>query len=558
MEGPVDCCDKRGTSIDPPLGTAAPMPGHSARADESRSASRRAEESKPLEAEVRMRGTCFSAIAVAYWVLGFAPLGVAFASEPVPAPVVEVVEDAIDPDEPDKDELPPVVPRPDFMRNKPYIPDLLLKDKREGRYVTFIPAIGWDAEEGFTLGGMAQIFNNGARDDPFFRTAPYRSKLFVGGVVTSEEILRLFTRLDIPYLRDSPYRFRIDAALEKNDVNNYFGLGDDGLDLVSPISPFEEYVEFDDYQDDLDRILDPTDPEYPTEGECEGAEGGPCTFTRYNKFMSRDIIAVVSLERDLLGGLLRPLLGLQVRYIDIDDYTGERVEPIGGGSKATSATTKLREDHDAGLIEGFDGGWDNYIKLGLAYDSRNFEPNPSRGIFAEVVAAFSSEILGSDYNYQRATFSASFFHDFLAERETVQQLIFATRGTYNMQFGNTPFFELARLGFSDYDRRGVGGFQTLRGYKLNRFVGRSAAVLSGEMRWFFAEKYLWGQHLKPGLAIFGEGGRSFDDVELHFRDWKGGFGVGFRLAWNLATLVSFDFGVSREDSIFYLELGTQF
>ena len=60
------------------------------------------------------------------------------------------------------------------------------------------------------------------------------------------------------------------------------------------------------------------------------------------------------------------------------------------------------------------------------------------------------------------------------------------------------------------------------------------------------------------MAIFSEGGRSFNDVELHFRDWKGGFGVGFRLAWNLATLVSFDFGVSREDSIFYLELGTQF
>jgi hypothetical protein len=488
------------------------------------------------------------------WTLGLIAPGAALAAEPTQAPTPGAAGDAIDPDEPEEDELPPLVPRPDFMRNKPYIPGMLLKDKREGCYVTFIPAIGWDAEEGFTLGGMAQIFNNGARDDPFFRTAPYRSKLFVGGVVTSEEILRLFARLDIPYLRDSPYRFRIDGILETNDVNNYFGLGDDGLDLVSPISPFEDFVEFEDYQDDLDRILDPDTP------ACrdEAVGGSPCTFTRYNKFMSKDIIAVVSLERDLLGGLLRPLLGFQVRYIDIDDYTGKSVEPIGGGSKATSARTKLREDYDDGLIEGFRGGWDNYIKLGLAYDSRDFEPNPGRGVFAEVVAAFSSEVLGSDYNYQRVTFSASFFHDFLAERKTVQQLIFATRAVYNMQFGNTPFFALSRVGFSDYDRRGVGGFPTLRGYKMNRFVGRSAVALSGEMRWFTTEKYLWGHHLKPGVAIFSEGGRSFDDVELHFRDWKGGFGVGFRLAWNLATLVSFDFGVSREDSIFYLELGTQF
>lgn len=499
-----------------------------------------------------MRGAHFPIVAATCWALALSAPGAAFASEAVPAPVIDVIEEAIDPEEPEDDGLPPLVPRPDFMRNKPYIPDLLLRDKREGRYIAGIPAIGWDAEEGFTLGAFVQFFNNGSRDDPFFRTAPYRSKLFVGGVVTTEKIVRLLGRLDIPYFRDSPYRFRIDGFFEKSDINNYFGLGDDGLDLVSPIFPFEEYVDIDDYQDDLDRILDPATP------SCQAVGGTACTYARYNKFRSKDFIAVASLERDLLGGLLRPLLGLQIRYIDVDDYTGERVEPIGGGTDATSARTKLREDYDNGVIEGFRGGWDNFLRLGLAYDSRNFEPNPGRGIYAEMVAALSSHILGSDYNYQRLTFSGSFFHDFLAERDTVQQLTFATRGVYNLQFGNTPFFALSRLGFSDHDRRGVGGFPTLRGYKMNRFVGRSAVALSGELRWFFASGYLWKQHLKPGFAIFSEGGRSFDDVDLHFRDWKGSFGAGFRLAWNLATLISFDFGVSRESRIFYLELGTQF
>jgi hypothetical protein len=497
-------------------------------------------------------GARFSAVAVGCLGLGLLVSESALAAEAVPVPIPEVVEDVIDPDEPEEDELPPLVPRPDFMRNKPYIPDLLLKDKREGRYVTGIPAIGWDAEEGFTLGGFAELYDNGSRDDPFFRTAPYRSKLFIGGVFTSEEIVRLLGRLDIPYLKDSPYRFRIDGFFQKSDINNYFGLGDDSLDLVSPTPPFETFVEFEDYQDDLDQILDASRP------ECLRVGSSPCTFTRYNKYKANDFVAVVSLERDVLGGLLRPLVGFQVRYVDIDDYTGERVEPVGGGSEATSARTKLREDYETGVIEGFRGGWDNFIKLGLAYDSRNFEPNPSGGVLAEVVAAISSEILGSGYNYQRVTFSASFFHDFLSERDTVQQLTFATRGVYNMQFGSAPFFALSQLGFSDHDRRGLGGFATLRGYKINRFVGDSAVALSGEMRWFFTEGYFLGQHLKPGLAIFADSGRSFDDVELHFRDWKGGFGAGFRLAWNLATLVSFDFGVSREDAIFYMELGTQF
>ncbi len=47
-------------------------------------------------------------------------------------------------------------------------------------------------------------------------------------------------------------------------------------------------------------------------------------------------------------------------------------------------------------------------------------------------------------------------------------------------------------------------------------------------------------------------------MDLIFDRWRVGYGAGFRLAWNLATLISFDFGLSREDQIFYMELGTQF
>jgi outer membrane translocation and assembly module TamA len=63
--------------------------------------------------------------------------------------------------------------------------------------------------------------------------------------------------------------------------------------------------------------------------------------------------------------------------------------------------------------------------------------------------------------------------------------------------------------------------------------------------------------LRPYLAPFVDTGRSFDGIDLKFEDWKVGFGLGFRLAWNLSTVISFDFGVSSEDRIFYMELGTQ-
>ena len=69
---------------------------------------------------------------------------------------------------------------------------------------------------------------------------------------------------------------------------------------------------------------------------------------------------------------------------------------------------------------------------------------------------------------------------------------------------------------------------------------------------------MFGEDLRPGLAAFVDTGRAFDDVDLDFDRWRTGYGGGFRLAWNLATIISFDVGVSKEDAIFFMELGTSF
>lgn len=40
--------------------------------------------------------------------------------------------------------------------------------------------------------------------------------------------------------------------------------------------------------------------------------------------------------------------------------------------------------------------------------------------------------------------------------------------------------------------------------------------------------------------------------------WEFDDGVGFRLAWNIVTVVSFDYGLSNEGGMFYMELGHLF
>jgi outer membrane translocation and assembly module TamA len=61
------------------------------------------------------------------------------------------------------------------------------------------------------------------------------------------------------------------------------------------------------------------------------------------------------------------------------------------------------------------------------------------------------------------------------------------------------------------------------------------------------------------LVPFVDTGRVFNSVsDTTFSDWKLDGGIGFRLAWNLSTIISFDYGRSSEGSLFYMEVGHQF
>jgi len=458
-----------------------------------------------------------------------------------------------DPNDPDTWDLPPAVPRPDFMRNRSFIPDDLLREKREGRYFTAIPAVGWDAEEGFNIGAFAEFFDNGSREDPFFRTAPYRQSVIVGGIATTEEVVRILARLDQPYIGDSPYRLRVAGLFEHNPIRNYFGIGEDGLQDLHYPGSLGSFRTYEDYLDSVNTVIpfqDPIEPGPPT--QCNAT--GNCTFQLYSKYKAVEAYGIVTLERDMFGGVVRPLVGYQVRYTALEDYTGDRTDPPGGGGRATQLPTKLARDCAAGVIDGCNGGFDNFLKLGISYDTRDFEPDPTRGVLVEAVGQISTRFVGSNFEYQRLTLSGGFFHSPIPDRA---RLVLVGRAVYNMQFGEVPFWALSTHAFSGRDRTGLGGFDTLRGYKRERFIGKSTVLLNAELRWALTEWRLWGQHLRPYLVPFVDTGRSFDGIDLKFNGWKVGAGLGLRLAWNISTVISFDFGVSREDQVFYMELGTQ-
>jgi hypothetical protein len=427
---------------------------------------------------------------------------------------------------------PPPLPPPDFLDSKPQLSDLLLKDKPVGRYMTGFPAIGYNQESKLTYGAIAQFYDNGPTNSPFFRYAPYRERLLVGATATTSGNASGFIGYDRPYIGDIPWRIRAGAAYTLTASENYFGIGQSTLGPLTYPGSTKQFHDLESYDDALSQKVN---------GQ---------TWAAYNEYRRTDANGVLAVERDYLGGRLRPLIGLQFTHVEVHDYTGERID------NAVMQETRLRADYLAGDILGFGGGWDNAFKLGLTYDTRDFEPDPGAGVMLQISARLSTKALGSSFDYQQIAISGRGFCSLLPDPH---RLVLAGRLTYALQFGDVPFYSEPIISATDGDFRGLGGYATLRGFAQNRFVGAAAAVANSELRWTIGETTLWKQHLRFMLVPFLDTGRVFDAArDTTLRDWKVDGGIGFRLAWNIATVVSFDYGASSEGSLFSMELGHQF
>ena len=421
---------------------------------------------------------------------------------------------------------------PSFAGRLRNIPDFLLKNKREGHYFTAFPAIGVDPDTGFNIGAFMQFFNNKKKSDPFFEITPYRSTLQVGGIVTTNKVFQLYGYFDSPFVFDSPWRVRSEAQLFYNPLANYFGIGSAGQQLIFPGSG-QVYSSYDSYKNALK------------------VQSGGETNEDYDLYKYTNTFWRNSAEYNLVGGWIRLLGGFQISHTWIEDYTGKTV------SGALQRTTHLEEDCSAGRAIGCRGGWDNFVKLGIVFDTRDFEPDPDIGIMWEGVFEYAPKILGSSSNYGRLSTSIRGFGKIFEIGG--QKLIAANRFFYQSQFGDIPFYAMSSMGFTDLDRSGLGGFQTLRGYVLNRFIGPVTILNSSELRYSIYEFNVLHQHLKLGIKPFLDLGRAFDKVaDTSFQNWHVDGGIGLMLAWNIATVISFDQAWSSEGSSFYMTLGAQF
>ena len=433
---------------------------------------------------------------------------------------------------------PTVAPQrpPSGLASKRRLTDEDVARKKESFYVTGLPLFAYDPLIGFGGGARAYLYYDGHKDDPLFADTPSLHRVYAQVFAGTGGVQDHVIDYDAPAFPDPDYRVRVTLEYEADTDWPYFGIGSRTLAPLSyPGKPGVTYAHRGDYVKDTTAVQSGT------------------TYARYNVYGFNRPIMQLALERNLLGGALRTMVGTNITHINLHDYSGQQTNATDGNGntvQATEAQTFLAHDCAAGLLVGCNGGWDNVLRLAISLDTRDFEPDPNDGVYAELSSEFGTKLLGSQYEYMRVMLSVRGFYSPIPK---LADLVIAARGLYEIQTQGTPFFSQTLMPFVDDNHAGLGGLRSLRGYLQNRFVGPVFALGNLELRWTFAKFRALGQNFGLIAVPFLDMGRVFDNVgQTTFTDWKRSQGGGLRIAWNEATIIMIDYGFSDEDDGLYV------
>jgi hypothetical protein len=361
-----------------------------------------------------------------------------------------------------------------------------------------LPSIGYDADEGFGYGALAEVYRHRPGVAPYAWTVQPIVEFSSRG----RRDVSIF--LDAPHLLPPGWRLDGFLATGRDLATPYYGIGND--------VPY-------------DAVLD--DPDGPDP-----------YFYRFGRSRNR---AMVTVQRQVAGAPFRLLLGGGVAHTTVD------ATPYDRGTTLLAAELAGAEAP---------GGWSNHMRAGLIRDTRDREVGPSRGSWSELLVQRFDDAFGSDFEYTRWTATDRRYLPLVAQR-----LVLANRLLLQGVHGNAPFYDLPVIQSSFKQQDGLGGAKTIRGVPKNRYVGKGVFLWNTELRWRAVEFQARGAPMSVVLTTFVDQGRVWDDGvdagEL-LTDLHRGFGGGIRLGrGNL--VVGLDVGHSREAAApLYIGLGYLF
>ncbi len=206
------------------------------------------------------------------------------------------------------------------------------------------------------------------------------------------------------------------------------------------------------------------------------------------------------------------------------------------------------------------GGVNNYIKLGIIWDTRDNEPNPMKGWWSEILLFSAPSFLMNDKPHHQINLTHRQYFTLIP-----RDLSFAVRLMAQQTIsGSAPFYLKPNV-FTSFQRGvssdGIGGGKTVRGVMLNRLVGDGVFLGNAELRWKVYRFQLFNNNFYIGLNAFLDAGSVINPVDisphqvidqssdyfsnknekLHF-----GTGLGFRIAMNQNFIVALDYGFALD------------
>lgn len=173
--------------------------------------------------------------------------------------------------------------------------------------------------------------------------------------------------------------------------------------------------------------------------------------------------------------------------------------------------------------------------LMLSYDSRDFIPNPYKGIYAMVANTYYSGALGSTHSFNKT--DLTFRHYKKLGKSSI--IAFDFDSTFNIGDVNWGMMAL------------VGNSSQMRGYYQGRY--RNKNLIDSQIE--FRQKV----YKRSGVVAWVGAGNSFSEFStFRLKQTLPTYGTGYRFALKDRVNLRFDYGRGKDQSAFYININEAF
>ena len=321
-----------------------------------------------------------------------------------------------------------------------------------------LPVVGYDADLGFQYGVCCDIFNYG--DGSRYPRYNYKFNVEASRYTKGSGVFRFYS--DMPYVvKDTKLFFDVTYFYAKK----YEFFGFNGFEA----STYDPYVDM----------------------EKDGYH-----FLNRNQFR-------------FVGSMQRPFFNVPNLYWTAGlAYYNTKVDRINldaYGDQFTLYQSYMLYD----IIKDDEahGGNTTQFRLGMIYDSRDHNSDPTRGIYAEYTLVGSTDWLGGNNGYNNLSETVLWRHYIPVYKD---KLTFAYRlGLQHTICGETPWYMINNLNtmfFQKMYTEGLGGAVTLRGVNRNGVLGEGFAFGNLELRWRIVGFQFINQNWQVALNPFFDAG----------------------------------------------------